>query len=121
MNRTTRKGRSPAPKKIRTNGDRVMIVIGVCLIIFFLVAGFVGMGNEGEVPTKRKRGPVKNPKALGLLWDREPTGFSLDDLCAAPSGVSRREPFARTIRPGVLGRSGCASISLVSEPVSPRA
>lgn len=77
MTRTIVKRKSPRPRKTRTNRDWVMIMIGIGLIIFFLVAGYVGIGERGKGPVQKKRGPVKNPKALGQMWDRESRGFGL--------------------------------------------
>ena len=57
--------RTPKLSNTRTDRDWIMIVLGVCLVIFFLVGGYLSCGKtEKSAPTKL-RGPVKDPARLG--------------------------------------------------------
>jgi hypothetical protein len=42
-----------------------MIVLGVCLVIFFLVGGYLSCGQMEKSTPPRLRGPVKDPARLG--------------------------------------------------------
>jgi hypothetical protein len=57
--------RTPKLSNTRTDRDWIMIVLGVCLVIFFLVGGYLSCGKKEESTSPRLRGPVKDPARLG--------------------------------------------------------
>jgi len=61
------KSRSPERSTTRTNGDWVMILLGVFLIMLFLFAACLSYVDRGAGPSQRMRGPVKSPGSLGEL------------------------------------------------------
>ncbi len=119
MNQIAGKRRSPGPKKIRTNSDWVMVMIGVCLIIFFLIAGYVGLGKRGEGPTQKKRGPVKDPTGLGLKWGPGTGEFLLDDFFAALPGCKHKATSTTAFGQRTSGRSGYKGISQMNGATVP--
>lgn len=78
MNKTTRARRTPPPSKARSNGDWVMILLGIALIALFVVAGYGGL-NGPEHGRRKPQGPVKDPGQVGRLHDG-----------SAPAGAFRR-------------------------------
>jgi hypothetical protein len=46
-----------------------MIVVGVCLVIFFLVGGYLSCGKMEKSSPPKLRGPVKDPPRLGQSFD----------------------------------------------------
>lgn len=57
--------RTPELSNTRTDRDWVMIVLGVCLVIFFLVGGYLSCGMTEKSAPPRLRGPVKDPASMG--------------------------------------------------------
>jgi len=57
-----RKRRAPEPRRTRTDRDWIMMAIGVSLIVFFLVGGYMSLREREKNPGRRIRGPVRNPK-----------------------------------------------------------
>jgi hypothetical protein len=57
--------RTPKLSNTRTERDWIMIVLGVCLVIFFLVGGYLSCGKTEKGTAPRLRGPVKEPARLG--------------------------------------------------------
>jgi hypothetical protein len=68
----SQKTRMAEPRKTRTNRDWVMILLGVCLIISFLVGGYLSLTGSQQTPVRKFRGPVRDPAALGLLDRHSP-------------------------------------------------
>jgi len=64
----------PEPSTIRTDRDWVMMALGVGLILLFLVGGYMSFSPSDAPAVPKNRGPVKDPKKLGLLapFDRNP-------------------------------------------------
>lgn len=56
--------RSPAPRTTRTSQDRVMVVLGVLLTLFFIVAGYLTLVHDDGIARGQQRGPVKDPRVL---------------------------------------------------------
>lgn len=54
----------PEPSTTRTNRDLKMIVMGALLIIFFLVAGYLGIRESARKETPTPKGPVRNPHSI---------------------------------------------------------
>lgn len=73
MNAEPRRRKTPEPGTTRTDRDRVMIVLGVFLTLLLLAAGYVSIGGPDGTPATRKRGPVKHPDSMGMLFDQEPS------------------------------------------------
>ncbi len=57
--------RTPKLSNTRTERDWIMIVLGVCLVIFFLVGGYVSCGKTEKSTPPTLRGPVKDPARPG--------------------------------------------------------
>ena len=51
----------------RTDRDWIMIVLGVCLVIFFVVGAYVSFVRTAPNGSPKLRGPVKDPGRLGAL------------------------------------------------------
>jgi hypothetical protein len=51
----------------RTDRDWIMIVLGVCLVIFFLVGACLSLTRTEKGLQPKLRGPVKDPGRLGAL------------------------------------------------------
>lgn len=64
----------PEPSTIRTDRDWVMMALGIGLILLFLIGGYISLSPSGAPTAPKIRGPVKDPKKLGLLapFDRNP-------------------------------------------------
>ena len=67
MKESTGKGRPRTPRRTRTDRDWVMMVLGVLLIVFFVVAGYAALNGREDAARSRKRGPVKDPKAAAVV------------------------------------------------------
>ena len=57
--------RTPELSNTRTDRDWIMIVLGVCLVIFFVVGGYLSCCMNGKSAPPKLRGPVKDPASLG--------------------------------------------------------
>jgi hypothetical protein len=57
--------RTPKLSNTRTDRDWIMIVLGVCIVIFFLVGGYLSCGKTEKSTPPKLRGPVKDPARLG--------------------------------------------------------
>lgn len=57
--------RTPKLSNTRTDRDWIMIVLGVCLVIFFLVGGYLNCGKTDKSTPPTLRGPVKDPARMG--------------------------------------------------------
>ena len=79
MSRVPGKNSPPEPSIVRTNKDWIMIILGVALILFFFVAGYVAILQEGRSPGQKFRGPVKDPRGGMSLKSRALVGFVADD------------------------------------------
>ncbi|MFH1113103.1 MAG: hypothetical protein V1792_04210 [Pseudomonadota bacterium] len=73
MTAEPRRTKTPEPGTTRTDRDRVMIVLGVFLTLLLLAAGYVSIGSPDGNPAPRKRGPVKHPDSVGMLFDQGPS------------------------------------------------
>jgi hypothetical protein len=71
VNPATRKKRSPDPSPTRTDGDWMMIILGVLLVMFFVVAIYTSLiqGDKGAIP--KSKGPVKEPKGTSLFQPQD--------------------------------------------------
>ena len=73
MNESHRPKPVPELSKTRTGKDWGMITLGICLVILFLVAGYLSRTQIGSEPISKPRGPVKDPKGIGLEWSPDRT------------------------------------------------
>lgn len=55
---------SPELSKTRTNSDWIMIILGICLVLFFSIAGYVSLTETSFELSPKAKGPVKDPKAI---------------------------------------------------------
>lgn len=62
MRRIPESKRAPEPSRTRTNRDWIMIVLGVFLAVLFFVAGYTSYTGSDTKPSRKIRGPVKDPK-----------------------------------------------------------
>jgi len=98
VNESARNARQRVPRWTRTDRDWVMIVLGVILIVFFVAAGYAAVTGREDGTQRRKRGPVKDPKASAVMEHR---------TIANNGGLS-----AWTISRGIGGSTaGCAVLS----------
>jgi hypothetical protein len=56
--------RSPDPSTTRTGHDRVMLVLGVFLTLFFIAAGYLALVHDARHAGSQQRGPVKDPRTM---------------------------------------------------------
>lgn len=54
--------RPPDPSTTRTSRDRVMLVLGVFLTLFFIAAGYLALFHDDRYVAAQQRGPVKDPR-----------------------------------------------------------
>ncbi len=65
-----RKNKMVEPSTTRTNRDGIMIVLGVVLIVFFVVAGYLTLTRSDSQPNNNKtRGPVKDPSRSSSFFN----------------------------------------------------
>ena len=67
MSRVPKNHVSPPPSHTRSNRDLVMAIIGICLIVFFLVAAYLSLKESDATRRPKFRGPVRNPAGSHLL------------------------------------------------------
>lgn len=79
MTRVPGKNSPPEASIVRTNKDWIMIILGVALILFFFVVGYVAILQEGRNPGQKFRGPVKDPRGGMSLKSRALVSFSAND------------------------------------------
>ena len=56
-----------------------MIILGVALILFFFVVGYVAILQEGRSPGQKFRGPVKDPRSGMSPKSEALVSFSAND------------------------------------------
>jgi hypothetical protein len=86
MKRAADSPRAPELSTTRSNGDWVMIVLGIALIALFVVAGYGALTGPDNAERSKPRGPVKNPDRLGSLWDGIGSRWSADGIGAPSCG-----------------------------------
>ncbi len=71
-----------------------MILLGVCLILFFLAAGFQAAFRGEKKPVKKYRGPVRDPFKSGFMWRYRPDCATLLASLTDQSGCERQAMIA---------------------------
>ncbi|MEJ2717878.1 MAG: hypothetical protein P8182_12170 [Deltaproteobacteria bacterium] len=74
MGGSTAKRKPVTPPTVRTDRDRIMILLGIGLIVLLLVTVYVSMFNGGSRPGRKIRGPVRNPDVSSVTIPVLPTG-----------------------------------------------
>jgi hypothetical protein len=85
LNPGAKRKKAPDPSITRTDKDWVMILIGLTLIALFAYGGYTSMfeGNKGA--SHKIKGPVKDPKNLGMV---EPSDYRARTPFIGPSATN---------------------------------
>ncbi|HMK36996.1 MAG TPA: hypothetical protein VK463_18120 [Desulfomonilaceae bacterium] len=67
MNPAAQKKKAPDPSATRTDKDWVMIVLGVLLAVLFLAGGYASLSQGEKAAVHKMKGPVKDPKSMGMF------------------------------------------------------
>lgn len=95
MRRIPESKRAPEPSRTRTNRDWIMIVLGVFLAVLFVVAGYTSYTGSDTKPSRKIRGPVKDPKRSSDLGESNPAVTGYGDRFGARFHAIRRIPGFR--------------------------